>query len=463
MKKYIILLFLGILNNHAVLCMDNYSRDIIIINKHTERASRNTHGLSQLAACCDGAARNQLRLVNTQWHTIASKSNEPIFLCDPLILGNKDKTYYMYYFADEPYGLPAIENLLKNGCKPYQKDDFFTILPMHIALHGRHYEIAKLLQKKYSYESGVTPVSRLVMALYKGDKNELKEILNFDISLEPINHPHVTKQMPIMCIAAHLGHTETVAYLLEYCQKNIYYKKLISKTTKDGDSAFHCAAKNGYLIIVEMLLPHFDINHSNNTGWTALHLAARYGHDKIVEFLLQNKANTERKIHDAQETPLLTAGKHARYACIKLLLEYGANIATKDEFRNTLLHMIAQNKEDTDQIKIANILIARGINVDAKNSNNKTALHLTAISNSCALAKLLINNGATVNMYGTCGRTPLHEAASNNYEDLVKLLLKCGAEKHITDDHYLTAYDWTNKLEYPGIAEMLYPYQQNSK
>jgi ankyrin repeat protein len=462
-KKYIILLLLATINPHAIQCMNENKSSQNIVECTNNNSSQRPNGFSQFAAYCNPAIRNQLRLVNKQWYTIASKSNKEIFLCNPVKLGKNDQSYFMYYFADEPSGAPVIKNLLKNDCLRNPINNFFSISPLLIALQRCNYETAQLLNKNnYGYQP-IHTVSRLKMALYKGDKNELKLILDIGISLELANSDNTKQMSPAIYIPASLGHTEAVAYLLEYCKK---YKceKLISKTTKEGNSAFHAAAENGHLLIIEMLLPHFDINHSNNEKWTALHFAALNGHDKIVKFLLANKANAEIKTNDTQETPILTASKFARYACVKLLLEHGANITVADNSKDTLLNNIAQHQEHDDQIGIAKILIAKEeIDINAKNSNDKAALHSAALSNSCALAKLLLDNGAKINMRGTCGRTPLHEAAPHGYENLIKLLLKRGANKYLRDNFYRTAYDSMKEIKDPEIAEALNPYQQNSR
>jgi len=49
-------------------------------------------------------------------------------------------------------------------------------------------------------------------------------------------------------------------------------------------------------------------------------------------------------------------------AMVKLLIEKGANVATTDSNGVTLLHIIAK----TDQVAIANLLISRGADINAK-------------------------------------------------------------------------------------------------
>ncbi|EAX90659.1 hypothetical protein TVAG_142030 [Trichomonas vaginalis G3] len=57
------------------------------------------------------------------------------------------------------------------------------------------------------------------------------------------------------------------------------------------------------------------------------------------------------------------------------------------------------------------LLISHGANINEKDEDGNTALHITAWKNNKEIAKLLISHGANINEKDKYGRTTLHEAA----------------------------------------------------
>lgn len=75
---------------------------------------------------------------------------------------------------------------------------------------------------------------------------------------------------------------------------------------------------------------------------------------------------------------------------ILTLIQHGANVNSKDEDGNFLIHKVANPN-------IAEILIENGANVDAKNEHGNTRLHTAALFDESDIARVLINGGANVN------------------------------------------------------------------
>jgi ankyrin repeat protein len=70
--------------------------------------------------------------------------------------------------------------------------------------------------------------------------------------------------------------------------------------------------------------------------------------------------------------------------------------------------------------------------VDARDDDGDTALHMAAVMNSVKVAQLLIERGADIEALGEGGITPLQRAAMNNYPydravDVARLLVESGA------------------------------------
>src|SRR5512147_5170 len=93
------------------------------------------------------------------------------------------------------------------------------------------------------------------------------------------------------------------------------------------------------------------------------------------------------------------------------------------EYNNTLLHYAAiNNKKD-----LAERLIAKGVDVSAKNKHGFTPLHEAVLQNSKDVAELLIAKGADINAKNNFDYTPLHDAAFNNSKEVAELLIAKGA------------------------------------
>ena len=77
---------------------------------------------------------------------------------------------------------------------------------------------------------------------------------------------------------------------------------------------------------------------------------------------------------------------------------------------------------------MAELLIAKGANIDAVDLKGKTPLSHAAYSGYKELAELLISKGANVNAIDNKGRTPLDWATYSRHKDLMELLIRHGGE-----------------------------------
>jgi uncharacterized protein len=72
-------------------------------------------------------------------------------------------------------------------------------------------------------------------------------------------------------------------------------------------------------------------------------------------------------------------------------------------------------------------LIARGEDVNAKDSGGWTALLLATTKNDVAMVRALLESGASADLPNELGETALHSAASNGYTAIIQTLLSAGA------------------------------------
>lgn len=91
---------------------------------------------------------------------------------------------------------------------------------------------------------------------------------------------------------------------------------------------------------------------------------------------------------------------------------------------STLLHKAAKS----GAVEIAEILIERGIDLDAQDAEGATALHRAIEFEHADLATVLIENGADVTIEDQHGNRPLWRAVFEANYELSELLIEHGAD-----------------------------------
>jgi ankyrin repeat protein len=178
--------------------------------------------------------------------------------------------------------------------------------------------------------------------------------------------------------------------------------------SKDDDewTLLHIAALNGYGDMVKFLLANkAKVNAKEEAGDTPLVLAAENGHKDVVELLLAAGANVDAKGDDG--SPLAVAAAGGYVDIVKLLLSRNADVNSWDSEGGTPI-VSAKTRE------IAELIVAKGANVNSRDYDRQTALHIAAAYGRSDLAAFLMAQGADVNARDRYGDTPLHYAASDS-------------------------------------------------
>lgn len=104
------------------------------------------------------------------------------------------------------------------------------------------------------------------------------------------------------------------------------------------------ATEDGDVTTVEQLVNGgVDPNVADADGWTPLFAAASYGHEAIVRTLLSAGVNPNQMIHKSRETPLHLSVTRGNYKIVKMLVEAGASIESRDSNGRTP-EMVAKRK-----------------------------------------------------------------------------------------------------------------------
>ena len=102
----------------------------------------------------------------------------------------------------------------------------------------------------------------------------------------------------------------------------------------------------------------------------------------------------------------------------ELLLSYGADVNIRNKHGSSPLHWAIGHSD----LPLTHLLLEHGANV---NTLGVTPLHTAAICGQTSGAQILIARGADVNARDRKGYTPLHEAA---HQEMAELLRRHGGQ-----------------------------------
>ena len=180
------------------------------------------------------------------------------------------------------------------------------------------------------------------------------------------------------------------------------------------------ATSKGKLDFVDRLLKaRANPNQSERDGWTPLHFAAAFGHIAIARGLIEAGADVQLKT-SASKTPVDLAKeyKRANMPAQKAREQYLANLDglhnpdTSEKGMNAL-NMFLQFAESGPTRDLQNMLKTKAVNVNAKKSDGRTALHRAAFGGNMERVQILVGAGAYINELDTQSWSALMFAASN--------------------------------------------------
>lgn len=111
------------------------------------------------------------------------------------------------------------------------------------------------------------------------------------------------------------------------------------------------------------------------TGWTSLHLCTMRGDHVVSEHLLQRGAQINAR-DEWRHTPLHWAAYRGRIEVVKVLLQHGALVNLQDIAGQTPLHWVSY----AGHFEIAQLLLKEGASLDTVDKNMMTALHVAVLS-----------------------------------------------------------------------------------
>ena len=174
---------------------------------------------------------------------------------------------------------------------------------------------------------------------------------------------------------------------------------------KDGSSLIHFAASEGHKEIIEKLIEEgADLNVLNNQKKTALHLAVDQWKHDIVQLLVENGAKMNLMDIDDKMAIDYTWSPNDNWKIIEKQMDKEVNeqeALTQDTsgifcgdrivINPNYLKSKLQRASELGYLPIVQKLIKSGVNVNEKDSENRTSLHMAALKGHKKVVQALID------------------------------------------------------------------------
>ncbi|OUC44198.1 ankyrin repeat protein [Trichinella nativa] len=252
-------------------------------------------------------------------------------------------------------------------------------------------------------------------------------------------------------------------------------KLLKLASSPEGQCALHLAIANNHFRLVKYLMHGLNVppTQIDKNGKNALHYAATTNEKMIKVIMLTESGKQCLSALDTDgDSPMMTAIGACKPGCILSLFHHGAKMDRNKKGLSPLHHAMIQKAhragkvdwiflrsietvvklldDPTDVVQestgnralhvarskqalLAFLNCCPNFDVNVKNKDGQTALHVHTSSGKLDCVLVLYYKGANVNVVDNKGNTCLHIAVANGYELLVKALLVLGADPNVVN------------------------------
>ncbi|HHJ21188.1 MAG TPA: hypothetical protein ENJ84_15390 [Gammaproteobacteria bacterium] len=242
-------------------------------------------------------------------------------------------------------------------------------------------------------------------------------------------HPSINDKLLIVLAQCTVtGHSDGMNEIL----------KLI-RATSESTTALIGASRKGHADTSETLVAKStDVNGQKKDGGTALPPASQKDRTDIIYYALWGigilfflvwSAGKEERVKK-----LILASEEGHIDIVEALLAKRVNVNARNDTGATPL-MVASGSGHTDLVKA---LIAKGADVNMQRKDGLTALMAASEKGHTDMVEVLLEKGADVNVRKEDGWTALMFASREGHTDMVEALLERGADVNAQDKEGLT-------------------------
>jgi ankyrin repeat protein len=216
---------------------------------------------------------------------------------------------------------------------------------------------------------------------------------------------------------------------------------------------------------IKLLVEHkADVNAATADGTTPVMLAARIsGAEAVLRYLISRGADIGRKDRRGSDALMIAATAGAA-GNLRILLDAGAsgsrrreNVLAPRQFPDSVSRPVVDRAlrfldgstalmgaATADCEACVRLLLEHGAEAKAKTASGYTALHSASYEGNSAIVKQLLDAGSPVSAADERGLTPLMMAANSRTKDpeVVRMLLNRGADPEAKDSSGRTAAEW---------------------
>ena len=256
-----------------------------------------------------------------------------------------------------------------------------------------------------------------------------------------------------------------------------------------GNTPLHLAVRTKNLRLARFLIDNkASLEIKNRSGRTPLLLACSDKIDKkMIRMLVDKGANTnaQSKKGNSLLHELITKAEKRKWGrrntrdILEFLIKKGAKIGIKNSFGRTPLQA-AEKKGYTDismifykagaknsksalhmaviersRYKVRKLLKKKGVDINKRDSNKRTALHWAVLSDNSSIVSMLLDKGADPNLKDSDGKTPLYFATIKANYYIIKNLIRKGGDVKILYNKRTLLHIASNKYIAKNVSKRI--------
>ncbi|KAK8901375.1 hypothetical protein ACHAPF_006175 [Botrytis cinerea] len=195
-----------------------------------------------------------------------------------------------------------------------------------------------------------------------------------------------------------------------------------------------------------------DFSSPNGLRTPTIVRAAQAGSSVEIQALLSNGDDIEA-CHDGTKRTALAVASHCGNAeLVDLLLQFNANLTTRDANLDTPLHLAASR----DHYSTLQLLLNEDIDMESRNKDGWSPLWAAANGGHIKSVELLAKRGAKINSRSNDQCTALHAAAKKGDKQMVEILLRNGADMEARDNQFMTALHYACENGHQNVVDYLF-------